>query len=198
LVTKILERWYPYDITNWVIAADDKHPVIVALGSCTPNTLCAVPNHLSIMQALIVNTLVVLVIIVGLLRHPHFHWIHASQFFITLRQVLPMRPIRMLKFARFFLRVHIFLSIFYKGFVPFQWFNTNLLTSFVVCIKEIFGGALGEANAAHWDNGQDEHKIWGLHCFLIVLILRDFDRALNICCYKGRHALCNINHDVWT
>ncbi|BAT73852.1 hypothetical protein VIGAN_01139600 [Vigna angularis var. angularis] len=101
------------------------------------------------MQTFVLNTLVVLLIIIRLLSHPHFHRVYTTKFTITLRQVLPIRPHRMLKFAGFFLRVHVFLSIGHKGFVPFQWFNTNLFTSFVVLVKVIFRRILCEANAAH-------------------------------------------------
>ncbi|KAK4563534.1 hypothetical protein RGQ29_005884 [Quercus rubra] len=88
-----LIRKFAFIITQRIVAANDKHPPIVALHFGTPKMNRITPHNLSILQALTIDTFVGLVVIVRLLSHPQIHCFYNAKGIITYNKIFSIGPL---------------------------------------------------------------------------------------------------------
>lgn len=105
------------------------------------------PNNLSIVKALIIDTSVGVMVIVGLLGEPELDCVGSLHVTIALGDVLAKRSTRVLELAVMAPPVGIVLGVGGKGVVPVERAHTDMGSSFIMNFKEVLRRALSHANA---------------------------------------------------
>lgn len=143
MYTHKLVGFLAFNVARWIVAANCKHPIIVALNPSTPHRGGVFPNDLRIVAAFVDFLAGVgVVVVVRLLRQPELDSVATFDVFISGGQVLAVGPHGVLQFAVFHPRLGVVVGVLHQGLVPRQRWHADLLPSHIVGLQPLFRGAL--------------------------------------------------------